>query len=149
MENSVLPEDHKIIVLTKDFKITFKISETMYKDIGIKYIKEGYGEVISRPQENLKEYPMSDIGIFLFYDEHKKIASMRFTATDSTEKDLHHELHTFLEDVKDGLSINLYKAIALYWCVIEAGFSVISGINNEEDDDEDSITDLNNEDPFL
>lgn len=96
-------------------------------------VDQAYVTILDRVQTNLKEYPLPDIGVYIYYNEHKQIASIIFKSILKKEEeeedyqDLLKELEDFLESVHDEAAIQAYRACAYYWCALESGFKMLSG----------------------
>ena len=135
-----------IMSMRLTFKIETKRDNNREDEIleGMKYIENGYAEIIDRCYHKeihpepivLHKYPMPEIGVDVYYNEKKQIAAINFVCTNSNNNKLHEELHTFLDKAGDDMAIKLYTTVAWYWCVLEAGFSLLSDMVDPQPEDE-------------
>ena len=113
-------KDTKIPPLTIKFKIK--------TDKDVKFMDECHVTIDNRSQEDIKEYPMDDVGVKVYYNKTKKIASLYFMSQERSEESKPSpELIELLNTLKDAEAIQAYRMAAWYWALLDYGFGVFNG----------------------
>jgi hypothetical protein len=149
----MVTNNQSIVITTEEDKetkmppmtIRFKIKT----DKEIKFMDECHVTINNRSQEDIKEYPMDDVGVKVYYNKTKKIASLYFMSQERTEDSKPSpELIDLLNALKDAEAIQAYRMAAWYWVLLDYGFGIFNGeyalvkpeeleeLGLEEDDDD-------------
>tara|TARA_R110002074_G_scaffold402324_1_gene607107 strand:- start:170056 stop:170586 length:531 start_codon:yes stop_codon:yes gene_type:complete len=124
-------------------------------DKGSSVVQQGFVTIENRKGPKLKEYPIPDTGIFIYFsgdmaEQSDKIVSMLVKETDTNEdeqEDLGHaELLEFLELTKDEEAVQAYRSLAFYWTAIQSGLGFVTGdlrfeMEEGDADDDEGTTD--------
>jgi hypothetical protein len=127
-------------------KLTLKFIVKANKN-GFNEIQQGFATILNRQQKNLKEYPVSDTGIYIYFSgsieqKNDKIVSLLIKENGLTgleeEEQGQVELLEFLELTQDEEAIQTYRCLAFYWTSIQSGLTFINGgLNFEKVEDKD------------
>jgi hypothetical protein len=158
----MVTENHSVTINTEGDKdllippmsITFDIKS----DNGYRYMDSCYVVIKNRGQEGLKEYPMDDVGVRVYYNSAKKVCSLLFMSQEKTDASSPSaELVELLSTLKDEEAIQAYRMAAWYWIALDYGHGVMAGeyvalqkdeleeisegsdLYSEEDDDEEDL----------
>lgn len=128
----MVTDTQSIVITTEENKetktppmtIRFKIKT----DKDIKYMDECRVTIDNRSQDDIKEYPMDDVGVKVYYNKTKKIASLYFLSQERNEESKPSpELIDLLNTLKDAEAIQAYRMAAWYWVMLDYGFGVFNG----------------------
>lgn len=128
----MVTESHSITISTEadpdllipPMTITFEVKS----DTGYRYMDSCYVVLRNRSQEGLKEYPMDDVGVRVYYNSDKKVASILFVSQERKEDSSPSaELVELLSTLKDEEAIQAYRMSAWYWVTLDYGYGIMAG----------------------
>lgn len=151
----MVTDNQSIVITTEEDKETktppMTIKFKIKTDKEVKFMDECHVTINNRSQEDIKEYPMDDVGVKVYYNKTKKIASLYFISQERTEDSKPSpELIDLLNTLKDAEAIQAYRMAAWYWVLLDYGFGIFNGeyalvkpeeleeLGLEEDEDYDS-----------
>ena len=131
-KHPMVTDSQSIVVTTEENKETstppMTIKFKIKTDKDIKFMDECHVTIDNRSQEDIKEYPMDDVGVKVYYNKTKKIASLYFLSQERKEDSKPSpELIELLNTLKDAEAIQAYRMAAWYWVLLDYGFGVFNG----------------------